>query len=66
MKEIPESENRRLALLNLRLGLKDQPEFSKTVREEWTEPGESFYELAKDPEFLQLVGADEKAASFPS
>lgn len=60
MNEIPDSENRRLAMLNLRFGLKDQPEFAKTVREEWTEPGESFHELAKDPEFRQLVGTDEK------
>jgi len=66
VKEIPDSENRQSALLNLRLGLKDQPEFAKTVREEWTEPGESFYELAKDPEFLQLVGAEEKATPTSS
>jgi tetratricopeptide (TPR) repeat protein len=61
--EIPNSENRRLALLNLRLGLKDQPDFAKTVREDWIKPDESFYELANDSEFLQLVGSVEKLSS---
>lgn len=66
LKDIPDSENRRLALLNLRLGLKDQPEFAVTVREEWTKPNESFYELAKDPEFLELIRTDEKLPSSSS
>jgi tetratricopeptide (TPR) repeat protein len=60
VKENRDSENRRLALFNLKEGLKEQPEYAKTVREELTKPDESFYELSNDPEFRQLVGTDEK------
>ncbi|MGA8744157.1 MAG: hypothetical protein WB561_23395, partial [Terracidiphilus sp.] len=53
--ELPESENREKALDNLRKALEFQPDFAKTVKEEWVKPAGSFYSLAKDKEFLKLV-----------
>ena len=60
----PESSNRRLALQNLKDGLKGEPEYAKTVREEWIEPDEFFHVLADDEEFRRIVGLD-PASSRP-
>lgn len=56
----PESPNRSLALKNLREGLKAEPEYAKTVREEWIEPDGFFHDFIDDEEFRQLVRMGQK------
>jgi len=54
----PESTNRRLAIQNLKQGLKGEPEFAKTVREEWIEPDYFFHVFADDNEVPRVVGLE--------
>jgi tetratricopeptide (TPR) repeat protein len=50
-----DSNDRRLALANLRDGLAEDPDFAQTIREKLIKPGESFACFAEDPEFRNLV-----------
>jgi tetratricopeptide (TPR) repeat protein len=54
-KSIPDSENRKQALLFLKQGLQRDPDYRETVRKKWIKPDESFFSLANDPDFLALV-----------
>lgn len=57
-KSLPDSENRKQALLLLKQALRRNPGYRETVRTKWTKPDESFYSLAVDPDFLALVGSE--------
>ncbi len=57
-KSIPDSENRKQALLFLKQALLRDPDYRETVRTKWIKTDESFYSLANDPDFLALVASD--------
>lgn len=57
-KSIPDSENRKQALLLLKQALERDPNYRETVRTKWIKPDESFYSLANDPDFLALVASE--------
>ncbi|MGO9434764.1 MAG: tetratricopeptide repeat protein [Terracidiphilus sp.] len=55
------ANNRQLALKNLKEALRCEPEMAETVREKYSQKGESFDCLANDDEYLALVGRPKPA-----
>jgi hypothetical protein len=55
------TKNRQLALDTLKEALGCEPEFAETIREKWTQKGESFECLTDDAEYRALVGLPRKS-----
>jgi tetratricopeptide (TPR) repeat protein len=58
-KALPNSENRRYAVENLRKGLRAQPDYAEILRKKWASPDpddEEWQCLMADPELRSLVG----------
>jgi len=56
MQQHVSSENRKLALAKLKEALRYQPEYAATVKDKWTQKGESFDCFLHDKDFRLLVG----------
>jgi tetratricopeptide (TPR) repeat protein len=60
------SGNRKLALLKMKDALRYQPEYADTVKNKWTQKGESFDCFLHDKDFRLLVGLPEEPPGMSS